>query len=134
MRRAVSLIALLGLAGILPSADAAEPMGFAFGRTGGNIIPYHVTIANSGVVRTYGPVKVGRKLLAAVQLAALNRVATETRFTVLPARTNCRGTLPDIAGTYIRVGARTVHVHGGCSPRYQRLLKALQTSVRLMPD
>jgi hypothetical protein len=134
MRRAVSLIALLGLAGILPAADAAEPTGFAFGRMGGNIVPYHVTIANSGVVRTFGPVKVGRKLLGAVQLAALNRVATETRFTVLPMTTNCRGTLPDIAGTYIRVGARTVHVHGSCSSRYQRLLKALETSVRLMPE
>jgi hypothetical protein len=134
MRRAVFLFALMGLAGILPAADAAQPTGFAFGRTGGNIVPYHVTIANSGVVRTYGPVKVGRRLLAAVQLAALNRVATETRFTVLPATTNCRGTLPDIAGTYIRVGAHTVHVHGNCSSRYQRLLKALETSVRLASD
>jgi hypothetical protein len=94
-------------------------------------MPYHVTIANSGVVHTYGPVKVGRKLLAPVQLASLNRVATETRFTALPTTTNCRGTLPDVAGTYIRVGARTVHVHGGCSTRYQRLFKALETSVHL---
>jgi hypothetical protein len=132
MRRAVSLIALLGLAGILPAADAAEPTGFAFGRTGGNIRPYHVTIANSGVVRTYGTVKVGRKLLVPMQLASLNRVATETRFTELPTTTNCRGTLPDVAGTYIRVGARTVHVHGVCSARFQRLLRALETSVRLM--
>jgi len=69
--------------------------------------------------------------LAPVQLAALNRVATETRFTVLPATTNCRGTLPDVAGMYVRVGARTVYVHGGCAPRFQRLLKALETSVRL---
>jgi len=132
MRRAVSLIALLGLAAILPTADAADQTGFAFGRTGGNIIPYHVTIANTGVVRTYGPVKVGRMHLAPVQLAGLNRVATETQFTIMPTTANCRGTLPDIAGTYIRVGARTVHVHGGCVPRYQRLLKALETSVRLM--
>jgi hypothetical protein len=134
MRRAVSLIALLGLAGILPAADAAEPTGFAFGRSGGNIRPYHVTIANSGVVRTYGTVKVGRKLLVPVQLASLNRVATETRFTELPTTTNCRGTLPDVAGMYIRVGARTVHVHGVCSARFQRLLRALETSVRLMPS
>jgi hypothetical protein len=134
MRRAVSLIALLGLAGILPTAEAADPTGFAFGRTGGNIIPYHVTIANTGVVRTYGPVKVGRMRLTPVQLAGLNRVATETHFTVQPRNTNCHGTLPDIAGTYVRVGARTVHVHGRCAPRYQRMLKALETSVRLMPD
>lgn len=134
MRRAVSLIALLGLAGILPTAEAADPTGFAFGRTGGNIRPYHVTIANTGVVHAYGPVNVGRLHLTPVQLAGLNRVATDTRFTVLPRTTNCRGALPDIAGTYIRVGAHTVHVHGGCVARYQRLLKALETSVRLMSD
>jgi hypothetical protein len=59
-------------------------------------------------------------------------VATETSFTTLPAMTNCRGSLPDVATTYIRVGARTVRVHGGCVPRFQRLLKSLETSVRLM--
>jgi hypothetical protein len=66
-----------------------------------------------------------------VQLVALNRIATETSFTTLPATTNCRGSLPDVATTYVRVGALTVRVHGGCVPRFQRLLKALETSVRL---
>jgi hypothetical protein len=66
-----------------------------------------------------------------VQLATLNRIATETLFTMLPPATTCRGTLPDVASTYVRVGARTVRVHGGCVPRYQRLLRALKASVRL---
>jgi len=77
-----------------------------------------VTIANSGSVRIFGAVKVGRMHVTPVQLAALNRVATETLFTMMPLKTNCRGTLPDIASTFVRIGAYTVRVHGGCLPRY----------------
>ena len=115
----------------LPASGAVQPSGFAFGRLGGNIRPYTVTIANSGAVRTSGAVVVGRKMLTSVQLASLNRVATETSFVTMPKATDCSGTLPDVASTYIRVGARTVRVHGACMPRYQRLLKALQASVRI---
>jgi len=131
MRRALPLIALLALAAVLPAAAAPPQTGFAFGRLGGNIRPYSVLIANSGVVHIYGAVKVGRTRVTPIQLAALNRVATETQFTILPATTNCHATLPDIASTFIRVGARTVRVHGGCVPRYERLLKALKAAVRV---
>ncbi|MDX6470550.1 MAG: hypothetical protein QOF75_2353, partial [Gaiellaceae bacterium] len=132
VRRGAPLVLLLGLAaGVLPAASAVQPTGFAFGRLGGNIRPYTVSIANSGTVRTSGAVEVGRMMLTSVQLATLNRVATETNFVKLPAATNCAGTLPDVASTFVRVGARTVRVHGGCVPRYQRLLKALQASVRI---
>lgn len=129
MRRVVPVAVLLALTGVLPAAATVEPTGFAFGRLGGNIRPYGVTIANSGVVRTSGAVRVGRRRVTAMQLAALNRIATETHFTMLPAATNCRGSLPDIATTYVRVGARTVRVHGTCVPRYERLLRALKASV-----
>jgi hypothetical protein len=131
MRRFVPLAALVMLTGVLPAASAVQPTGFAFGRRDGNIRPYTVAIANTGVVRTSGAVIVGRMHVTPVQLATLNRIATETQFTILPAATSCQGTLPDVASTYIRVGARTVRVHGGCVPRYQRLLRALKASVRL---
>ena len=131
MRPAFRVAALLALTCAVPAAGAVQPTGFAFGRLGGNIRPYRVTIANSGVVRVSGAVQVGRTRVTPVQLAALNRIATETRFTMLPAATNCRGSLPDVATTYVRVGARTVRVHGGCVPRYERLLKALKASVQL---
>jgi len=131
MRLALPLVTLLALAAVLPAVAAAPQTGFAFGRLGGNIRPYSVSIANSGVVHTYGAVKVGRMRVTAIQLAALNRVATETQFTMLPATTNCHVTLPDIASTYIRVGPRTVRMHGGCVSRYERLLKALKAAVRI---
>jgi hypothetical protein len=66
------------------------------------------------------------------QIVALNRVATETPFTVLPLNTNCRRSLPDAATTYVRVGAHTVRVHGDCMVRYQRMLRALIASVRVL--
>ena len=119
------------VAGAMPASSAVQPTGFAFGRIGGNIRPYTVTIANSGVVRTSGAVEVGRTMLTSLQLGSLNRVATETSFVTLPKATSCKGTLPDVASTYIRVGARTVRVHGGCVPRYQRLLRALRASVKI---
>jgi hypothetical protein len=130
VRRAVSVTAVLALVGALPASGAVQT-GFEFGRLGGNIQPYSVAIANSGVVHTTGAVQVGRKHIEQLQLAMLNRVATETRFTMLPVKTNCRGSLPDIASTYVRVGARTVRVHGRCLPRFERMLKALKASVQL---
>jgi hypothetical protein len=60
-----------------------------------------------------------------LQLADLNRIAFETRFSLLPARTACPGVLPDIADQFIRVGARTVRVHGSCVKRFNRLWAAL---------
>ncbi|HEV7133943.1 MAG TPA: hypothetical protein VGN27_09470 [Gaiellaceae bacterium] len=132
MRRVVPITALLyAIVAAAPAASSVQPSGFAFGRIGGNIRPYTVTIANSGEVRTSGAVTVGRKRVTSAQLVALNRVATETTFVMLPRSTNCAGTLPDIAATYVRVGARTVRVHGNCVPRYTRMWKALVAAVRV---
>ena len=131
MRRAFPLVfLLLAASAAAPAEGTVAPTGFAFGRLGGNIRPYKVTIANSGVVRTSGAVMVKRRMLTNVQLATLNRVATETDFEMLPAATNCPGTLPDVASTYVRVGARTVRVHGNCIARYARMWKALSVAVR----
>jgi hypothetical protein len=124
---------LLAIAAVPPPGTTVDSSGFAFGRLGGNIRPYSVTIANTGVVHTSGAVKVGRKHLTSAQLASLNRVATETTFEMLPKATNCAGTLPDVASTYVRVGARTVRVHGNCVSRYARMWKALTAAVRISP-
>jgi hypothetical protein len=132
MRRAVPIaVVLLAIATAASAGGAVEPTGFAFGRLGGNIRPYGVTIANSGVVHTSGAATVGRTKLTPAQLVTLNRVATETNFELLPNATNCPGTLPDVASTYVRVGARTVRVHGNCVSRYARMWKALVAAVQL---
>jgi len=129
MGRALLIAVIAG--SLVPAAGASEKRGFAFGRVGGNIRPYTVSIANDGVVRVSGAAEVGRMKLTLTQLAELNRVASVTRFTALPLATSCTGTLPDVAATFIRVGARTVRVHGNCVPRYSRLWKALTSAVKV---
>lgn len=127
---AISL-AVASLAAV-PAAGAAPHAGaFAFGRTGGNIIPFAVTIGANGSVQVQGPVKVGRTRLTAAQLASLRKLAASVRFTTLPAQTNCPRTLPDIAATFVQVGGRMVRVHGSCVPRYAKLWAAVGAAVKL---
>ena len=130
MRKHALLAAVLLLA-LVPAAGASTQRGFAFGRLGGSIRPYTVSIASDGRVRVSGPVTAGRMKLTAAQLASLDRAAADARFAALPAMTNCAGTLPDIATTFIRVGAKAVRVHGNCVPRYAKLVTALSRAVKL---
>ena len=60
----------------------------------------------------------------------LNHVVVETSFSKLPAVTACPSTLPDIAAQFIRVGGRTVRVHGSCLQRFNRLWTALTKATR----
>ena len=130
MLRALLVLGLVAAA-LASGATASTQAGFALGRTGGNIRPFTVAIAADGTVSVSGPVQAGRTKLTRAQLAALTKIAADTRFTTLPKTTNCAGTLPDVASTFVRVGARTVRVHGECVPRYARLWRALTTAVEL---
>jgi hypothetical protein len=129
MRRLLLLVSLAAV--LVPSATASEKRGFAFGRTGGSIRPFTVSISNDGLVRVFGAAEVARTKLTVLQLAKLNRAASLMRFTSLPEKTDCPGTLPDVALTYIRVGSYTVRVHGTCVAQYARLWKALGAAVKL---
>jgi hypothetical protein len=127
-----ALLALGLVAASLASvATASQQTGFALGRTGGNIRPFTVAIAADGRVSVSGPVQAGRTELTRTQLATLAKLAADTHFAALPKTTNCPGTLPDVASTFVRVGPRTVRVHGECVPRYSRLWRALTTAVKL---
>ena len=125
------LTALLLAAAIVPAAGASSKTGFAFGQAGGNIQPFSIVVAIDGSVSATGRATVGRKHLTRLQLGELNRLAVTTGFGVLPALTLCKGSLPDFATLFVRVGPRTVRVRGGCLPAYQRLWKALANDVRL---
>jgi hypothetical protein len=123
---------LLAAAAIVTASSSASPQrGFAFGRLGGNIVPFTVTIRNDGRVSASGPIMIGRRRLTALEVANLNGVAATNGFSSLAATTNCSGTLPDIAATFVRVGPRTVRVHGTCIARYQRIWNALSRAVKL---
>jgi hypothetical protein len=124
MTRILALLALAAAA--LPAAaDASPKTGFEFGRAGGSIRPFAVSIATTGRVTATGAAPEHRTTLTKKQLADLNRVAFVTHFETLPATTACPNTLPDIAAQYIRVGGRTVRVHGTCVTRFNRLWTAL---------
>jgi hypothetical protein len=116
---------------LAPAAAASQQIGFAFGRTGGNIRPFTVTIAADGRVSVSGAARAGRTKLTRAQLTALDKIAAYAHFATLPMTTNCAGTLPDIASTFVRVGARIVRMHGDCVPRYARLWRALGSAVKL---
>ena len=129
--RVYVLLATVLLLALAPAAGASPQRGFAFGRLGGNIRPYTVSIASNGSVRVSGSVTAGRMNLTAAQLATLDRAVTDARFGAFPSMTNCPGTLPDIATTFIRLGAKTVRVHGNCVARYAKLFTALSHAVKL---
>jgi hypothetical protein len=115
----------------VPAAPAAAATGYAFGREGGNIRPFGVTVTASGAVRVTGPVTVGRTQLTAAQLAAVASAASGARFTALPATTRCPGALPDIASLFVTAGGHNVSVHGGCVTRFARVWNALVAAVEL---
>lgn len=129
LRLLASAVAVLAVA--VPPAGAANDTGFAFGRSGGSIRPFWVVIRTDGAVHVSGPVEVRRTKLTRLQLGELNRLAALGRFGSLPPTTRCPRALPDVAATFIRVGPRTVRVHGTCVAEYQRLWRALARAVRL---
>lgn len=131
MRRLLAVV--LAAAAIAPAAGASGKTGFAFGRAGGSIRPFTVVITTDGAVRATGSAGVGRRRLTLLQLGTLNRLAATSDFGSLAPRTDCPGTLPDVALTFIRVGPRTVRVHGDCVASYRQLWNALARAVRLSP-
>jgi hypothetical protein len=117
-------VALLALSIVLAIGPAPRT-GFEFGRVGGNIQPFTITIATTGVVRATGAAPTHVRTITKQRLADLNRIAFEARFARLPAVTACPKTLPDVAAQFIRVGGRTVRVHGSCVRGFNRMWAAL---------
>lgn len=104
---------------------------FTFGRVGGNIRPYTVTITRTGIVKAEGPVTVahlGRKI-APARLARLDRLVRTAHFFALRTLIICPGALPDLAAATITVSTpardRRVVVRGTCNHRFRTLYKAL---------
>ena len=129
MKARVTLAALLAAAAsAAPAAQAALPSPISFGRSGGNIRPFTVTIGASGRVSATAAT-VTRTRVSARTLARLERLAA-----ALPAgRRACPGTLPDVAALFVRVGPRTASVHGACSAAFESAYAALAAAVGLRP-
>lgn len=115
---------------LLAIVTALAQTGFAFGRTGGNIMPFTISIATTGRVTATGAAPAHASMVSKLRLANLNSAVLDAQFETMPLVTNCKGTLPDIASQVVRVGGRTVRVHGGCVARFNRLWTAMNRAVR----
>ena len=114
------------------SGKRQPPPTFAFGRTGGNIVPAKVSIGKDGRVTSTGSEP--KLAQASVSLRnGLGKLATAEGFFSMPVSTQCPATLPDIAARFITVSAggktRTVSVHGTCKPAFEELYAVLSAAV-----
>jgi len=124
-------LAPLTLALALPlSASAHESQAaasFIFGRTGGNIAPFSVTIARNGHLSARGPVQLAKPdaVVSPAALAGLLKLAKAEKFFSLPKTVRCKQTPPDFAASFVTVsqasGTKTVTVHGDCQPGFSQL-------------
>jgi hypothetical protein len=115
---------------LLALVTALAQTGFAFGRSGGNIMPFTISIAASGRVTASGPAPAHVATVSKRRLATLDRAVRAAQFASLPAATNCPGTYPDVAWDVIRVGGRTVRLHGACVTRFTNLWTAMNRAVQ----
>jgi hypothetical protein len=117
------------------SARRQSLPSFAFGRSGGNIIPFTVRIGKDGRVTTSGPVHVTATdaPLVAPLRNGLAKLAQAEGFFSMPALISCSGVNPDVAGRFVTVTAagksRTVTAHGACKPAFEELYAVLSASV-----
>jgi hypothetical protein len=129
---AVPLVVLAG-----GSSKRQTPPSFAFGRTGGNIIPFRVTIGKDGRVTATGPQKLTLTFATVALRNGLAKLAQAEGFWTMPAFVSCPGTLPDVAAHFVTVSAggktRTVTSHGSCKAAFEELYAVLSASVGAGP-
>lgn len=115
------------------SGKRQAPPRFAFGRAGGNIVPAKVSIGRDGRVTTTGAVKATLTQASLPLRNGLARLAQAEGFFSMPVFTACPGVNPDVASSFVTVGAggksRTVTVHGSCRATFEELYAVLTASV-----
>jgi hypothetical protein len=126
VRLALLLLAVFAAAAVAACANAGGRTPIVFGLTGGNAISYHVTIQPNGSVRASKGWRV-RNQIPPRQVRSLRREIQNAHL----ATRMCAGTLPDFATSFIRLGARTVKLHGECEARFSRVYGDLEAAVKL---
>ena len=129
MRPALLLLAVVfAAAAAACGASATGPMPIQFGITGGNVVPYRVSIQPNGTVLTTGSGLRSRRHITSARVRSLQREIQQAHL----ASRRCAGVLPDVAGRYIRLGVHTVTVQGSCEQGFQRVWNDLVRSVALL--
>jgi hypothetical protein len=109
---------------------------FAFGRTGGNIVPVKVSILSTGLVTVSGPVRAqqpGLRLSSDV-IKGLLKLTSAEKFFSLPKHLS-GGLFPDSASLFITVSTRartrTVYLHVTHNARFEQLLAVLMEATHV---
>ena len=115
------------------SGKRQAPPTFAFGRTGGNIVPAKITIGKDGRVTTTGSMHVTLTQASPALRNGLGKLARAEGFFSMPAFVACPAVNPDVAARFVTVTAagktRTVTSHGSCKPAFEELYAVLSASV-----
>lgn len=130
--RRLTLLAVLvlGLAACGGSGVPKDALKIKFGRLGGLIVPYAITIAPDGKVTAAGnpPVKPPTSLTSA-QVGKLSGLVRDGIGKLKSLQ--CAHALPDEATYFITALGKTVSVHGTCKPDFTKLLDALTNELGL---
>jgi hypothetical protein len=89
------------------------------------VVGYRVSIQSNGSVRSTGSARAIRRQIAASRLRQLRDDIEHAHLT----SRSCPGALPDLARQYIRVGRRTITVHGDCEAGFERVWSELARAV-----
>jgi hypothetical protein len=115
------------------SAKRPTPPSFVFGRSGGNILPFRVTIGKDGRVTSSGPVQATAAAASSPLRNGLAKLAKAEGFFAMATSLSCGATNPDAAARFITVKAfgktRTVSARGSCTPAFEELYAVLSASV-----
>jgi hypothetical protein len=133
---AVAAAALAVPLAVLSSTHAAPPT-FSFGRIGGNIIPFTVTIGKDGRVSTTGNQKLTLTFATSALRNGLGKLAKAEGFWTESTTLNCGKVNPDVASRFVTVTqagkTRTVTARGTCFPAFEELYAVLSASVGAGP-
>lgn len=86
-------------------------------------MPFTMKISATGEIS-------GTLLTTKHHVAAAVTAAANADFSGVSDR-QCAGTLPDVASRFVTIGGRTVTVHGGCEPAFEKLWGNLTAAVGL---
>jgi hypothetical protein len=110
----------------------SAPPTFAFGRAGGNIVPFRITIGKDGRVSSTGPIRATAPAASVALRNGLARLAKAEGFFAMAADIPCGPTNPDIAGRFVTVTAygktRTVFARCASFQAFEELYAVLAAS------